>query len=371
MISRKKQSILLSGKTEFQFEILFVDDIFNSIKLMDGIVQGKKLMVVIDPIIYELYNKQIDLLFKAIHCPYLIKPIQIDESEKEMDIVLDLVQEASDFGMRRDSIFIGFGGGITMDVVGVLASIYRRGIKYIRIPTTLLGAIDAGVGIKTGVNFKCKKSLLGTFYPPTYSIISTQFLSTLPLPQMRNGLFELLKATLVMDKSLTIKVEKNIHLFLNHEASQVTDEIIKETAFEMVRELNNNLFEHSYERILDFGHTFSGYIESSSNYQISHGEAVGMDIIISAHISSQRQWLPNSMLHRLLELFKKVGFTNMYKAQPAERFFAYLSELRNHRAGDLNMVLIKDFGHPVFTNECSIDEIQKALEFMKKNGIFR
>ena len=80
--------------------------------------------------------------------------------------VLDLTQRADDFGMRRDSVFIAIGGGITMDVVGLLASIYRRGVRYIRFQTTLIGAIDAGIGVKTGVNFKRKKSLLGTFYPP-------------------------------------------------------------------------------------------------------------------------------------------------------------------------------------------------------------
>lgn len=223
MVSRNKHSISLSGESHFKFEIVFTDDIFASSNTITQIVQKKKLILVVDVTVYKLYKAQIDALFQSLNTSYYIIPLEVSEAQKEMNVVLNLVREADKFGMRRDSLFIAMGGGIVTDIVGLLASIYRRGIEYVRIPTTLLGAIDSGIGIKTGVNFESRKSLIGTFYPPTYSIISSQFLATLPLPQIRNGLFELLKATLVMDKNLTIQVEKNLQSFLNREPNIIVN----------------------------------------------------------------------------------------------------------------------------------------------------
>jgi 3-dehydroquinate synthetase len=132
--------------------------------------------------------------------------MSLSERRKIINSVLDICGAAQDFKLDRHSLLVAIGGGECSDVVGFAASIIRRGVGHVRIPTTLVGQIDAGIGLKTGVNLRCGKHFLGSFHPPEQVLIDPAFLATLPACELRQWLSEMIKIALVRDADLFERV---------------------------------------------------------------------------------------------------------------------------------------------------------------------
>ncbi len=282
-----------------------------------------------------------------------------------MDSVLGICQAAQEFKMKRDSIFIGIGGGITLDVVGFAAFMFRRKTRYIRIPTTLIGLVDAGVGVKVGINFNNSKNLLGGYYAPIATFNNQSFLKTIDISNMRNGLYEIIKMGLINNQELFQLTQKHYEDFLKKNFNKYTDRIIYLSALSMMKELDPNLHERILKRSVDLGHTFSTYIEESSNWTINHGEAVGLDILISSFIALKRGIFSEKDFNQVFELVSSIGFSKKYKLPSLGSFHKSLELVRNHRAGNLNLVLPSKIGSCVFTNDCNIVELESAVKFCK------
>ena len=367
MISTNKSIIKLSRNHSINFEVHFATDLFNSLtkSTLQLLCRNNKLFIVIDKNVYNLYSRRIDSFFKNCNCLYKIILIEALEENKTMKTVTEICQAAKDFQMKRNSIFIGIGGGITLDILGFAAFLFRRKTRYIRIPTTLVGLVDAGVGVKVGVNFDNAKNLIGGYYAPIATFNDQSFLKTLDISNIRSGLYEIVKMGLVNDKKLFQLTEQYYKDFLNNNFNNKTDEIIYLSAFSMMKELEPNLHEHNLKRSVDFGHTFSTFIEESSGYSMNHGEAVGLDILISSFISLQRGILSQHEFNRIFNLISSIGFTTRYQLASLDKFYNSLDNVRNHRAGDLNLVLPSKIGSCIFTNECLKEELEKAVDFSK------
>jgi len=366
MISRNSTSIKLSRNHMINYEVFFVADLFNlsNETQLQELCKGNKLLIVMDKNINEIYGKQIERFFRSSDCIYKIFLVDAREENKVMRTVTEICQAAKDFQMKRNSIFIGIGGGITLDITGFAAFMFRRKTRYLRIPTTLVGLVDAGVGVKVGVNFDNAKNLIGGYYPPVATFSDQSFLKTLDVPNIRNGLYEIVKMGLIDNRELFKLVDHHHKDFLTKKFNDKTDTIIYSSAFSMMKELEPNLHEHNLKRSVDFGHTFSTFIEESSNYSINHGEAVGLDVLISSFLSLKRGILSQNEFDRVLALTRSIGFTNLYKLPSLERFHEALDAVRNHRAGNLNLVLPSKIGTCIFTNECTKEELQEAVIFL-------
>lgn len=371
MIKSDEISIKLSKNNPLSYTVYFVDDLFNpsTKSSLQTLCKDKKILIVIDKKVFNLHGRIIEKYFKLFNKQYEFFQLEALEQNKTMETVLKICQFAKNYQMRRDSVFIGIGGGITLDIVGFAASMFRRKTKYIRIPTTLVGQVDAGVGIKVGVNFDNSKNLLGGYYPPVATLNDQVFLKTLDVPNIRNGLFEMVKMGLIDNKALFCMLEKYHKSFLNREFNLNTDKMIYLSTLSMMKELDPNLYEHNLKRSVDFGHTFSLYIEESSNYSISHGEAVGIDIFISSFISLKRKVFTQEVFNRVLALIDSIGFTKKYTFTSAKGLYNSLQLVRNHRAGNLNLAIPSGIGRCVFVNECGIDELQNAIDFYNNHVV--
>merc|ERR1719440_695073 len=203
-----------------------------------------------------------------------------------------------------------------MDIVGFAASIYRRRTPYVRVPTTLMGYVDASVGAKTGVNFSGKKNKLGCYVPPALAVLDRQFLATLDQRQLSNGAAEIMKMALVKDAELFHLLERHGPALIAHKFQTLPDGVgdappsrVLHLAIEtMLEELAPNLMEDSLERLVDFGHVFSMELEMAMLHEdkLFHGEAVAIDMAYSACLSYVRGHLSDVQLEDTLGMMRSL-----------------------------------------------------------------
>lgn len=362
MLKNGKNLISISKTHRVTYKVLFSEGLFTKGNQSLKDFCSKKILVVIDKKVHKLYRKLITDFFKDIDCQFEFFVFEATEKNKNMNSVMKICEAAKHFRMKRDSVFIGIGGGITLDILGFAASMFRRKANYIRIPTTLLGIVDAGVGLKVGVNHKNSKNLLGAYYAPLASFNDQSFLETLSSSEIRNGLYEIIKMALCDNRTLFELVENNFQLFLKKKFNSITDKINRSAAFAMMQCLEPNLYENNLKRKVDFGHTFSQYIEESTHFAIQHGEAVGVDMFVSSYISHQRALMSDNDFQRIIKLFKAVGGMAHFRKINVKGLYNSLDSIRDHRAGKLNLVLPTELGDCTFTQRCSLDEIRGAVE---------
>jgi 2-epi-5-epi-valiolone synthase len=280
--------------------------------------------------------------------------LSVDEQTKTASSVELICRKALELDLDRRSILIAMGGGVCSDLTSYAASLIRRGIDCVRIPTTLIGQVDAGLGVKHAVNFDGKKSYLGSFYPPLAVILDPTFLRTLPLEHFRNGLAEIIKIALVCDSQLFELVEAEWSRFI---ASAFDNpdrglcRIIELSARRMLEQLDDNLFEDlSSQRLVDIGHTFSPLIEAASGFTVHHGSAVAIDLSFSATVAAVAGLFSWDERDRVIRLISSVGlpvYSPLLNEDLCERAFA---EARRHRGADSNLVVPVGIGRGTFVD---------------------
>jgi 3-dehydroquinate synthase len=373
MLVDKNNSIILNQNLDSSYPVYFTKNLFNGATKYSNLLSSickRKVFIVIDKNVNRIYGKKIAEYFSEKSSDYRIHEFDALEADKNLKTIEKLCRLAKEFDMRRDSVFIAIGGGITMDIAGFAAFIYRKKIPYVRIPTTLVGVVDAGVGIKVGINFSGSKNFLGGFYPPYAVFNDLSFLGTLTEKEIRCGLFEILKMAIIKDKKLFKLLNQECQNILDRRFSKKTEKINYVAARSMMEELEKNLYEKDLKRSVDFGHTFSPFIEIFSAYSIPHGEAVGVDILISSYISLIKGILSKKDFSNITTSIKLIGFTKKYTLPKEKDLYDSLYEIRKHRAKNLNLVLPFEIGKAIFTNECSLDEIKKTYKFLAGTGLF-
>jgi len=225
-----------------------------------------------EPEVYVVYDRNVAWVVKDF--PWKALPIETSESRKTLETVEGICRWLVEQNASRSALILAVGGGITTDMAGFAASIYKRGIRYANLPTTLLSQVDAAIGGKTGVNLDGYKNMLGAFLMPEVTFISADVLHTLPPREYRNGLAELLKTFLLADGAA---YEKAL-------ADGATQELILTAARIKEDIVGRDPFEKGERAKLNLGHTFGHAIEHASAGSIPHGEAVAMGIILAARL---------------------------------------------------------------------------------------
>jgi 3-dehydroquinate synthase len=287
-----------------------------------------------------------------------------------MGSVLGICAEAKEFGLDRDGCIIAIGGGIILDMVGFAASMYRRGTKYIKIPTTLVGQVDVAVGVKTGINFQQSKNMLGTYYPAYATINDSTFLNTLPTRELRCGMAEVIKMGLVCDSNVFKLIEDFYTTQKNADIRNIDYAIFVKAMLRMTEELQPNLLELELERLVDFGHTFSMRFETHSDHKHLHGEAVAMDMALSCCISHVLGFMGGDVCKRVLNLLIKIGLPVFDKNScTVENLLESIIEVSLHRNA-VNLVLPTVIGEGRFIKkpeELPTPLLIEAINFLKKN----
>jgi 3-dehydroquinate synthetase len=307
-------------------------------------------LVVLSPAVHRLYGRHIERYFGAPGVSPAVEFMVLDrtESSKTLDGVLEVCRRAASAGLRRTSPIVAIGGGVCCDICGLAAALHHRGVPHIKVPTTLVGLVDAGIGIKNAVNYGGRKSAIGSFHPPEYSLLDIDFLASLPRRHLVNGLAEIVKMAIVSDADLFGLLSTDAVALVEsgfHQPAAAATQLIWQSVAGMLSELAQNPFENAdFRRKVDFGHTFSPYFEVTSGYSILHGEAVAMDIALSAEIAGSRGLLAADDLDRILSLIQDLGLSLAWPRTSIDALWASLAGIMDHRNGDLHLVVPTSIG---------------------------
>ncbi len=369
---------------QVEYHVIAARNLFTpeNTQLLDGcsaapLTRGDRRLVVIDSNVDRIHGDRIRSYFEHHGVAASFVPMRADETVKEWSSVIRVVDAMNAFGIdRRREPVIAIGGGVLLDVVGFAASVYRRGTPYIRIPTTLIGLVDAGVGVKTGVNYGMGKNRLGTYAPALATYVDRAFLRTLDDRHLSNGLAEILKMALIKSVDLFELLETfGQRLICDNfqgtcsELDSAATQVIAESIHLMLEELQPNLWESCLERCVDYGHTFSPTLEMEALPALLHGEAVSIDMALTSALGFLRGSLSGADLDRILSVMKKLGLPVWNDALSREGLLdAALADTVRHRDGRQRLPLPVGIGGHHFANDVTNDEITSALSLLARKN---
>jgi 3-dehydroquinate synthase len=289
---------------------------------------------------------------------------QVKNDPKYLDLALQAIDK---HGIDRHSFVASIGGGAFLDMTGYASAIAHRGVKHIRIPTTVLSQNDSGVGVKNGVNYMGKKNFLGTFSPPIAVFNDANFLTTLSERDWRSGISEAIKVALIKDVDFFEWLESNA-LKLAERDRNVMNEQIKCCAQLHINHISSgDPFESGSARPLDFGHWAAHKLEYLTNFEIRHGEAVAIGIALDSVYSHLKGNITEQELNRILELLTKIGFEIFHPALAENdkiNLWTGLNEFREHLGGQLTITLLESLGKGVEVHEIDFETVKKAVDIL-------
>ncbi|MER5970842.1 sedoheptulose 7-phosphate cyclase [Streptomyces sp. NPDC002055] len=377
-----RTSWLVRSQLPVEYEIAETPELLSPGNLellaVPGGGQGKGTrLVIVDDAVDALYGARIRSYF-AHHeaaVEYLVLPGR--EENKSIERVLEVVDRLNEVGTNRLSTPpLVIGGGVVADVVGLAASLYRRGVPYVRVPTTLLSQVDVSVAAKTGVNYGGYRNRLGSYSPPPRTLIDRAFLATVPERELRNGMGEIFKMALIKDRRLFELLEQYgagliRTRFQDPEPGSdgvpgaVADEVIGRAIAGMAEELEPNLWEKDLQRSVDYGHSFSPLVEMRALPELLHGEAVAMDCVFSALIAANRGLIAAGDLGRIVAAARRIGLAPSHPLfTDADLVLEGLADTVRHRDGQQNLPVLTAIGEVCFLNDVSEPEIKQACEGM-------
>ena len=281
---------------------------------------------------------------------------------------LSLLRAINDGGLDRQSFVVIVGGGAVLDMASFAAAIAHRGIRVVRVPTTVLAQADSGVGVKNSINLFGKKNFAGTFVPPFAVINDLDFLETLALRDRIAGVVEAVKVAVLKDAAFFDDIAK-------HASRVVSDSAILRRVIERSAELhlqhicgNGDPFELGSARPLDFGHWAAHKLESMTSHRLRHGEAVAIGIALDLAYSVRRGFLDRASAMRIVHVLEVIGFQlwddALEQREPdgSHTLFAGLREFREHLGGELHITLLRGIGDSFEVTEMDEAVILESIE---------
>ena len=314
-----------------------------------------------DKEIFVVCDRNVETLAAGIAEGRPMLPITADEDHKTMDSVVRICRWLMEQGADRNAVVYAVGGGVTTDLVGFAASIYKRGVRYVNYPTTLLCQVDAGIGGKTGVNLDGYKNMIGVTRFPAATRILPEALKTLPAREMRSGAAELLKTFIIEDNGNYDRAVKVL-------SAPVTDfdalhKLVLEAAEVKYRIVEQDPFEEGPRRKLNLGHTYGHAIEWYQHTHgvagpLSHGEAVAIGMIRAAEISERLGTAKAGLSSRLRADFSACGLPTELPC-PEEELEKAIWKDKKVENGRIHFVLIKKIGKVIIEE---LDDLHKFTE---------
>jgi len=295
--------------------------------------------------------------------PIEIIEIEAGEQHKTIDTCVGVWNAMSDLGGDRKSLVINLGGGVVTDLGGFVACTFKRGMKYINVPTSLLAMVDASVGGKTGVDLGNLKNQIGVINSGEMVLVDTSFLETLPKDHLRSGLAEMLKHGLIASRDYWNKVSK----LSEHNLADL-DQLIYESVLIKHDIVEQDPYETGMRKHLNFGHTLGHAIESyflshPDKEDLLHGEAIAVGMILEGYLSAELLGLPKDDLEQIAKVIRNIYKPVAIDPSHYDSIIDLLKYDKKNEHGNINFVLLEAIGKPI--RDCSVDNalIVKAFGF--------
>jgi 3-dehydroquinate synthase len=293
-----------------------------------------------------------------------------EASKNDPQLLYQIYQQIDAAGLCRHSYLLAIGGGATLDLSGYAAATAHRGIRLVRIPTTVLAQNDSGVGVKNGVNAFNKKNFLGTFVSPHAVLNDVTFLKTLSNRDWRSGLAEALKVALIKDADFFDWIKRNATALIARDLDIMQQVIYRCAQLHLSHIANGDPFEKGSARPLDFGHWAAHKLEQLTDYRLRHGEAVAIGIALDSTYSYRLGMLAQAEWQQILNTFITLGFTLFIPelAEQTQNFshprylFRGLTEFQEHLGGELTLTLLQRIGKGIEVHEVDLVKYRQAIK---------
>jgi len=299
-----------------------------------------------------------------------------EEVKNTSDWTQLVLAKINEFKIDRHSYVLAIGGGAVLDMVGFAASIAHRGIRLIRMPTTVLSQNDSGVGVKNGINLFGKKNFIGSFSTPHAVISDFEFLKTLDERDWISGIAEAIKVALIKDRGFFKFLEAKTVSLNKRDEKTIEEVIIRCAEIHMDHISSGDPFEEGSSRPLDFGHWAAHKLEQISNYDLRHGEAVAIGICLDCTYSFLKGWLAETKWRRIISLFQALNFEiysqHLVETGDDNRLYVLggLEEFREHLGGELTIMMLKNIGTGKEVNKIDQDKMIEAIAHLEKSQNF-
>lgn len=292
--------------------------------------------------------------------------IGAEDIHKNLETLAQVWAELGNQGATRHSLMINLGGGMVTDLGGFAASTFKRGIKYINIPTTLLAMVDASVGGKTGINFNGLKNEIGVFSPAEYVLIDTEFLKSLDSHNLLSGYAEMLKHGI-------ISTPKHWAELLNFDMSHVDYKALQDMVAQSVaikeRIVEEDPFEKGIRKALNLGHTAGHAFESlalENNRPVLHGYAVAWGIVCELYFSHWKTGFPKDKLRQTIQFIKENYGALTFDCKQYDRLYEFMTHDKKNSAGVINFTLMGEIGDIRINQSATKEDIFEMLDFYRE-----
>jgi 3-dehydroquinate synthase len=382
------QPIQQKFSVPFQYTVHFTNGLFEAsnplfseVVKQDGNSIPRKLLIIVDSGVAAHHPKLIPSILTYVQqyadtFKLATQPIVMpggEEIKNEYSLVEQIQQAVNDFGIDRHSYIIAIGGGALLDMVGFAAAVSHRGIRLIRVPTTVLAQNDSGVGVKNSINAFHKKNFLGTFAPPFAVLNDFDFLTTLDERDWRSGISEAIKVALIKDESFWQFICSHAQALTRRELPAMQILIHRCAQMHMTHIAGGDPFEMGSSRPLDFGHWSAHKLEQLTNYEMRHGEAVAIGIALDCTYSYLAGMLSKSELDQILEVMEELGFALftevlLQREETSQQLTVLkgLSEFREHLGGKLTIMLLERIGKGKEVNQVDAALVEKAIAYLQE-----
>ena len=331
------------------YPILIGSGILNVLpkKIKSLCPKTKKIALVVDKNVPKKFTSKLKKTLKRYQV--FIYYFNSSEKSKSLNSINNLLEKLLKNNISRSDLIIGVGGGILGDVSGFLASVLKRGVNFINIPTTLLSQVDSSVGGKTGVNSKFGKNLIGSFYQPKIVIIDVEFLNSLPNREIVCGYAEILKHAVINDKKFFYWLKLNTKKIFDKNRKSLIYAINKSCKIKLYF-VNKDLNEKNLRMNLNFGHTFAHGIEAKNGYskKINHGEAVLIGMILATKLSYAKKLCTQNTLNELTEIYEKNNLNfklnKYFENKDISKILNFMINDKKNDDEKINFILLKNIG---------------------------
>jgi len=351
------------------YDILIGEGVLSKLEnRVKGLGLAKVAVVVTNPTINRLYGPLLKDALKNSGLEIHFAEVPDSEESKSSAECINLIEKFAGLDKGRGIFVIAFGGGVIGDLAGFAASIYRRGVPYIQLPTTLLAQVDSSIGGKTAIDLPCGKNLIGSFYQPRLVLSDTSFLNSLDIAQIRQALAEIIKYGVISDCQLFQFLEKYLDQILRLDQKKLRY-IIETCSRIKAKIIEQDEFDTKGKRmLLNFGHTTGHALEAASGYtrDYSHGNAVALGMLVACEIAKQLKMLSAQALQRIEKLIQRAGLPTKISGLNLGGILKAQTHDKKFSGGKNHFVLPDDIGKAVVKKGIPQEIITKAIKLRMK-----
>jgi 3-dehydroquinate synthase/shikimate kinase/3-dehydroquinate synthase len=358
----KKNKILINTNNG-SYSILIGTGLINNLKkiLTSYSIKSSKYLIVFDKNIPKKYIRTIKKNIKKKTIFLKFSSNEKNKNQKSVNSILNILLKNN---FNRNDCVIAVGGGIIGDVSAFASSIFKRGIKFVNLPTTLLAQVDSSIGGKTGINTKFGKNLIGSFYQPSLVISDINFLNSLPEREIICGYGEILKHSIIANKKFFVFLSKNISKIIKLKKAYIQKSIYKSCLIKK-KIIEKDEKEKNLRKLLNFGHTFAHAYEATLSYskKLNHGEAVILGIISACKFSFKKKLLNKReyklIKNHIIKLDKSLKLNKFFNKKDANKIVKFMITDKKNINEKINLVLLKKIGKTEFKNFYKVTDILK------------